>query len=103
MPVRVDEAGFEECSRVAGVAVAAYTLRAAERWRANVADIESAMIMIAVIAIGAGRLLRADLPERYPEPRGAARAGDDRARSTSPASPMPPGSTGRRRGARSTS
>jgi hypothetical protein len=65
MPLRVDEAGFEECSRVAGVAVAAYTLRAAERWRANVADLESAMIMIAVIAIGAGRLLRADLPERF--------------------------------------
>lgn len=63
MPVRIDEAGFEKVSRVAGVAVAAYTLRAAERWRANVADLESAMIMLAVIAISAERLLRAeDLP-----------------------------------------
>ncbi len=62
MPVRVDEAGFEACSRVAGVAVADYTLRAAERWRANVTDIEGAMIMLAVIAISSARLLRADLP-----------------------------------------
>jgi hypothetical protein len=60
MPVRVDEAGFEACSRVAGVAIADYTLRAAERWRTNVPDLEGAMIMLAVIAISAARLLRAD-------------------------------------------
>lgn len=66
MPVRIDEAGFEQCSRVAGVAVAAYTLRAMERWRTNVADLEGAMIMLAVIAISAARLLREeDLPEQY--------------------------------------
>lgn len=69
MPVRVDEAGFEEASRVAGVAVAAYTLRAMERWRANVTDHEGAMIMLAVIAISSERLLRADLP---PEQRSLA-------------------------------
>lgn len=63
MPIRVDEAGFENNSRVAGVAVADYTLRAAERWRANVADLEGAMIMLAVIAISSARLLRAELPE----------------------------------------
>lgn len=60
MPVRIDEDAFEACSRVAGVAVADHTLRAAERWRANVADLESAMIMLAVIAISSARLLRAD-------------------------------------------
>ena len=62
MPVRVDEAGFEECSRVAGVAVADYTLRALERWRSNVTDHEGAMIMLAVIAISSVRLLRVELP-----------------------------------------
>lgn len=62
MPIRVDEAGFEEQSRVAGVAVADYTLRAMERWRANLTDLEGAMILLAVIAISSGRLLRVDLP-----------------------------------------
>jgi hypothetical protein len=65
MPVRVDEARFEACSRVAGVAIAAYTMRAMERWRSTLADYDSVMIMIAVIAIGAERLLRADLAEEY--------------------------------------
>ena len=65
MPVRVDEAKFEQCSRVAGVAIAAYTLRALERWRANIGDYDSVMIMVSVIAISSDRLLRADLPERY--------------------------------------
>jgi hypothetical protein len=65
MPVRVDEARFEQCSRVAGVAIAAYTMRAMERWRSTLADYDSVMIMVAVIAIGSERLLRADLPEEY--------------------------------------
>ncbi|MGQ0660087.1 hypothetical protein [Sphingosinicella sp.] len=65
MPVRVDEAGFEECSRVAGLAIAAYTLRSLEKWRTNVGDYDSVMIMVAVIAISSERLLRADLPAKY--------------------------------------
>lgn len=65
MPVLIDEAGFEECSRVAGVAITAYTLRALEKWRANLGDYDSVMIMIAVIAISSDRLLRIDLPPEY--------------------------------------
>jgi hypothetical protein len=62
MPIRVDEAGFEQQSRVAGLAVADHTLRAMERWRANVTDLQGAMIILAVIAISSARLLRAELP-----------------------------------------
>lgn len=65
MPFRVDEAKFEQCSRIAGVSVAAYTMRAMERWRANLVDYDCVMIMIAVIAISSDRLLRTDFPERY--------------------------------------
>ncbi len=65
MPVRVDEAGFEANSRVAGVAITAYTLRALEKWRTNLGDYNSVMVMVAVIAISSERLLRADLPPRY--------------------------------------
>jgi hypothetical protein len=65
MAVRVDEAGFEECSRVAGLAIAAYTLRTLEKWRTNLGDYDNVMIMISVIAISSDRLLRAELPAEY--------------------------------------
>lgn len=65
MPLRIDEARFEALSRVAGVAIAAYTLRTMERWRATLGDYDSVMIMVAVVVIGAERLLRADLPDEY--------------------------------------
>jgi hypothetical protein len=65
MPLRVDEEKFEECGRVAGIAIAAYTMRAMERWRANLTDYDCVMIMVSVIAISAERLLRAGIPEEY--------------------------------------
>ena len=65
MPLRVDEAKFEECGRVAGIAIAAYTMRAMERWRATLTDYDCVMIMVSVIAISAERLLRAGIPEEY--------------------------------------
>ena len=65
MPLRVDEAKFEQCSRVAGIAIAAYTMRAMERWRQNLTDYDCVMIMVAVIAISAERLLRAGIPTQY--------------------------------------
>lgn len=69
MPIRVDEVRFEEWGRVAGVAVAAYTMRAMERWRQNLTDYDCVMIMISVIAISSARLLRTGLP---PDSRGLA-------------------------------
>jgi hypothetical protein len=65
MPLRVDEAKFEESGRVAGIAIAAYTMRAMEKWRANLTDYDCVMIMVSVIAISAERLLRAGIPEKY--------------------------------------
>ena len=65
MPVRVDDAKFEESSRVAGVCLATYTMRALERWRANLTDYDCVAIMIAVIAISSDRLLRTGFPPEY--------------------------------------
>ena len=65
MPVRIDEAKFEECGRVAGAAIAAYTMRAMERWRVTLTDYDCVMIMISVIAIGTARLLRGEFPAEY--------------------------------------
>ena len=62
MSLRVDEAQLEENGRLAGIALAAYTLRAMERWRAHLTDYDCVMIMVAVIAISAERLLRTGLP-----------------------------------------
>ena len=64
MSMRIDETAFEENGRLAGIAIAAYTMRAMERWRANLTDYDCVMIMIAVMAISAERLLRAELPPR---------------------------------------
>ena len=65
MSIRVDEAQFEENGRLAGIAIAGYTLRAMERWRAHLTDYDCVMIMISVIAISAERLLRTGLPAEY--------------------------------------
>ena len=65
MPVRVDEAKFEECGRVAGIAIAAYTMRAMERWRQNLTDYDCVMIMVSVIAISSERLLRTGMPHEF--------------------------------------
>ena len=65
MALKVDEAQFEECGRVAGIAIAAYTMRAMERWRQNLTDYDCVMIMVSVIAISAERLLRAGIPPEY--------------------------------------
>ena len=65
MPLRVDEAKFEESGRVAGIAIASYTMRAMEKWRANLTDYDCVVIMISVIAISAERLLRAGIPDPY--------------------------------------
>src|SRR5919107_5363822 len=62
MSIRIDEAAFEENGRLAGIAIASYTLRAMERWRARLTDYDCVMIMVAVMAISAERLLRAELP-----------------------------------------
>ena len=65
MSLRIDETAFEENGRLVGIAIAAYTMRAMERWRAELTDYDCVMIMIAVLAISAERLLRTDLPPEF--------------------------------------
>ena len=65
MAVRVDEDQLERNGRRAAVALALYTLRAMEGWKSYVPDYDCAMIMVAVIAITAERLLRTELEPEY--------------------------------------
>ena len=61
MAIRVDDTQFEEKGRLAGVAIALFTMRAMERWRAHLTDYDCVMIMISVVAITSEPLLRAQL------------------------------------------
>ena len=65
MVIQVNERKLEEKGRPAAIALALYTLRAMEMWKRYVPDYDCAMIMIAVIAITAERLLRCQLDPEY--------------------------------------
>ena len=65
MPLHVDEAQFEKNGRLAGIAIALFTMRAMEKWRANLSDYDCVMIMIAVIAITSEPLMRTGLDSEY--------------------------------------
>jgi hypothetical protein len=65
MPVRIDVEQLEQNGRPAAIALALYTLRAMEGWRQYVPDYDCAMIMVAVIAITAERLLRTEMEPEY--------------------------------------
>lgn len=49
-------------SRPTAIRLVDLTLRSMETWRRRVGDYDSAMVMLAVVAVTAGRLLRSDLP-----------------------------------------
>jgi hypothetical protein len=57
----VDEAGSTANSRLTGIRLATLTLRWMENWRRNVGDYDSAIVLLAVVAITSGRLLRTDV------------------------------------------
>jgi hypothetical protein len=61
MPIRVDEAELDAKGRPAAIALALYTLREMGAWRQHVHSYDCAMIMVAVIAITAERLLRTEM------------------------------------------
>ena len=65
MPLQVDETQFEENGRLAGIAIASFTMRAMEKWRMNLSDYDCVMIMIAVIAITSEPLLKTGLDPEY--------------------------------------
>lgn len=57
----VDEERAAANSRLTAIRLATLTLRWMENWRRNVEDYDSAMILLAVVAITASRLLRSEL------------------------------------------
>ena len=71
MPVTVINDRADANSRLTAIRLTMLTLRAMERWRSNVGDYDSAMVLVAVSAITAERLTRAELA---PEMKSLARA-----------------------------
>lgn len=61
MSLTVDEARSEANSRLTAIRLTMLTLRCMENWRRNVTDADSAMILVAVVAITAERLTRNEL------------------------------------------
>ena len=61
--VVIDEDRANANSRLTAIRMTALTLRWMENWRRNVGDYDSAMVLLAVVAITAGRLLRSDLDQ----------------------------------------
>ncbi|HYI41064.1 MAG TPA: hypothetical protein VE053_12175 [Allosphingosinicella sp.] len=63
MQLTIDKQAAAAMSRLTAIRLALLTSRAMENWRAGVGDNESAMILLAVVAITGERLTRTDLPE----------------------------------------
>lgn len=63
MQLTIDNEASAAMSRLTAIRLALLTSRAMENWRAGVGDNESAMILLAVVAITGERLTRADLPQ----------------------------------------
>lgn len=63
MQLLIDQQAAAAMSRLTAIRLALLTSRAMENWRAGVGDNESAMILLAVVAITGERLTRTELPE----------------------------------------
>lgn len=77
MSIVVDQKSFSANSRLAAIRLAMMTTRCMEHWRRDVDDTDSALILLAVLAISGERLTRTELPEalrdlKNPLPEGVA-------------------------------
>ena len=77
MQLTIDNEASEANSRLSAIRLALLTSRCMEHWREGVGDNDSAMILLAVVAICGERLTRTELPEALrnvatPLPRGLA-------------------------------
>ena len=61
MSVSIQEKAASAQGRITGIRLTMHTLRMMEKWRRNVSDYDSIMILIAVVAITAEKLTRCDL------------------------------------------
>lgn len=62
MPVIIDNDGADANSRLTAIRVTVLTARLMELWRRGTRDSDTALILVAVVAITAERLTRIDLP-----------------------------------------
>lgn len=62
MELRLNEAVAVEESRTAGIRMVLLTLRMMEHWREAAGDYNSAMVLLAIVAVSAEKLTRVDLP-----------------------------------------
>jgi hypothetical protein len=62
LAITIDYAALEANKRVTAIRLTMATLRCMDNWRQKVGDYDSAMILVAVVAITAERLTRAELP-----------------------------------------
>ena len=63
MQLTIDKQASAAMSRLTAIRLALLTSRAMENWRSGVGDNESAMILLAVVAITGERLTRTELPQ----------------------------------------
>ena len=63
MQLAIDPAASDANSRLCAIRLALLTSRCMENWRRDVGDNDSAMILLAVVAICGERLTRTELPE----------------------------------------
>jgi len=63
MQLTIDQQASAAMSRLTAIRLALLTSRAMENWRAGVGGNDSAMILLAVVAITGERLTRTELPE----------------------------------------
>lgn len=61
MPIKVQPEQFRAKSRLTAIRLTLLTLRLMENWKRSVSDYDSAMILVAVVAITSERLTRSDL------------------------------------------
>ena len=62
MELRLNETAVVEESRIAGIRMVLLTLRMMEHWREAAGDYNSAMVLLAIVAVSSEKLTRAELP-----------------------------------------
>ncbi|HEY0028970.1 MAG TPA: hypothetical protein VGC35_13980 [Allosphingosinicella sp.] len=63
MQLTIDPDGADATSRITAIRVALLSARMMELWRRGTRDMDTVMILVAVVAITAERLTRSELPE----------------------------------------
>jgi hypothetical protein len=62
MELRLSDATIADESRTAGIRMVLLTLRMMENWREAAGDYNSAMVLLAIVAVSSEKLTRVDLP-----------------------------------------